>query len=94
VIEAVAHHHAPQLVRQTGFDVLAALVMARALTGTDDTEAFQGAVPADARAGPDYLEALGAPFSWDEAVRRAGLAVPSGETCRERVIEAASVMRR
>jgi putative nucleotidyltransferase with HDIG domain len=40
VVEAVAHHHQPERVTQTEFDVLSALVMAHSLVGTDDACAF------------------------------------------------------
>jgi putative nucleotidyltransferase with HDIG domain len=77
IVEAVAHHHTPERVRQKEFDVLAALAVAHALSGTDDATAFQGAVPPDPGVGPAYLEALGAPFNWDEAVQRTASSVQS-----------------
>lgn len=77
VVEAVAHHHAPGPLRQGQFDVLAAVAVAHALAGSDDTSAFSGSLAPDHGVGPDYLEAVAAPFSWEEAVQRAG-------TCLER----------
>ncbi|MFL6604880.1 MAG: response regulator [Steroidobacteraceae bacterium] len=45
VVEAVAHHHQPERVIQTEFDVLSALVMGHSLVGVDDA-AFFSAVAA------------------------------------------------
>jgi HD-like signal output (HDOD) protein len=71
VIEAVAHHHAPERPRAAQFDVLAALAVAIALSGTDDTDACRSGPPRSQVIGPQYLLALGGPFDWSEAETRA-----------------------
>jgi len=71
VIEAVAHHHEPERVRSGRFEVLPALAVALALSGTDDGDAFRIAPPRSETVGPSYLRGLGAPFSWNEAEARA-----------------------
>ena len=73
VVEAVAHHHAPTRVKQSGFDVLAALTVAVALAATDETAPFHRSLAPDNQVGADYLESLAAPFDWTEARHRAGL---------------------
>jgi putative nucleotidyltransferase with HDIG domain len=70
VVEAVAHHHQPERVTQTEFDVLGALVLGHSLVHADDASAVSSAVPPDPRVDPGYLLAVQAPFSRDEAVRR------------------------
>jgi HD-like signal output (HDOD) protein len=79
VIAAVAHHHAPQEICQSGFDAVAAVVIAHALADAGDTTAFQGQVPASTCVDAEYLERLGAPFGWDEAARRAAQCLQSPE---------------
>lgn len=79
VVEAVAHHHAPQRVAQKEFDVLAALAVAHALAGFDDTSAFGGPLAHDQTVDAAYLESLGAPFSWEEASLRARECLSSKE---------------
>lgn len=71
VIEAVAHHHEPERARSGQFDVLAALAVALALSGTDDGDAFRVAPPPAQTVGPSYLKGVRAPFSWNEAEARA-----------------------
>ena len=71
VIEAVAHHHEPETFRSGTFDVLSALAVSAALSGTDDGDAFRVAPPRGETVGPAYLQGLGAPFSWNEAEARA-----------------------
>ncbi|HEX4267355.1 MAG TPA: HDOD domain-containing protein [Steroidobacteraceae bacterium] len=71
VIEAVAHHHEPERGRTGRFEVLSALAVALALSGTDDGDAFRVAPPRAETVGPFYLQGLGAPFSWSEAEARA-----------------------
>ena len=78
VIEAVAHHHAPQRVTQTDFDVLAALAVAHSLTEPAETHAFDGELVADQKIGADYLESLNAPFDWAEAERRVRESLDAG----------------
>jgi HD-like signal output (HDOD) protein len=70
VIEAVAHHHEPQRVSQSYFDVLAALTIAQSLIRVDDGSAFDVAVPPDSRVDENYLRSVKAPFGWSEAQRR------------------------
>jgi putative nucleotidyltransferase with HDIG domain len=70
VIEAVAHHHEPQRVSQSYFDVLAALTIAQSLVRADDGRAFDVAVPAGSRVDENYLKSVKAPFDWNEAQRR------------------------
>jgi len=78
VIEAVAHHHEPERIHSGRFDVLSALAVALALSGTDDSDAFRVATPRAATVGPVYLKGLEAPFTWNEAETRAAacLAAP------------------
>lgn len=71
VVEAVAHHHEPERVRGGRFDVLSALAVALALSGTDDGDAFRVAPPRAETVGPSYLKGLEAPFTWNEAEARA-----------------------
>lgn len=71
VIEAVARHHEPERIASGRFDVLSALVVALALSGTDDGDAFRVAPPRAETVGPAYLKGLEAPFTWSEAEARA-----------------------
>ena len=80
IVEAVAHHHTPQRVAQTGFDVLAVLAVAGALAPCDDAEAFPDSVPRDPKVGSSYLESVGAPFGWPEAERRAAACFTMGKS--------------
>jgi putative nucleotidyltransferase with HDIG domain len=70
VVEAVAHHHQPERVAHSTFDVLAAVVISHSLARTDDASAFGTAVPHDPKIDPSYLTAVHAPFDWNEATRR------------------------
>lgn len=70
VIEAVAHHHLPQRVAQSEFDVLAAVALAHAFVEGDDASAFGTRLSADPRVDSGYLASIRAPFDWDECVRR------------------------
>jgi putative nucleotidyltransferase with HDIG domain len=79
VVEAVAHHHQPERVSQTDFDVLGALVIGQSLVAVDDTCVFSAAVPPDARIDSRYLLAVKAPFNWEEAVRRVAETTVSAE---------------
>ena len=79
VIEAVAHHHEPQRVSQSYFDVLAALTIAQSLVRADDGSAFDVAVPADSRIDESYLISVKAPFDWSEAQRRVADTIESEE---------------
>ena len=70
VVEAVAHHHQPERVAHSSFDVLAAVVIGHSLAPTDDASAFGTAIPPDPKVDPSYLIAVNAPFDWNEATRR------------------------
>lgn len=71
VVEAVAHHHRPEGVRLGKFDVVAALAVAMALSGTDDSDAFLETTPRSSSVKESYLNGLDAPFTWSEAEERA-----------------------
>ncbi|MFZ0552681.1 MAG: hypothetical protein WAM21_17915 [Steroidobacteraceae bacterium] len=58
-------------MRSGRFEVLSALAVALAFSGTDDSDAFRIAPPRTETVGPSYLQGLGAPFSWNEAEARA-----------------------
>jgi hypothetical protein len=77
--DLVAHHHEPQRVSQSYFDVLAALTIAQSLVHVDDGSAFGGAVPADSRVNESYLISVKAPFGWSEAQRRVAVTTESEE---------------
>jgi HD-like signal output (HDOD) protein len=70
VVEAVAHHHQPQRVVHTEFDVLGALVIGHALATGDETTVVPTARTPDPGIDASYLLAVHAPFDWDQAVRR------------------------
>ena len=69
VIEAVAHHHTPERVQQTGYDLLGALALAHTLTRHEsaDESALELHEPCVDEA---YFAALNPPFEWSEAVAR------------------------
>lgn len=71
IVEAVARHHAPQSVRIAKFDVLGALVVGMALSGTDDSDVFIRSPPRSGGVRDSYLESLDAPFTWSQAEERA-----------------------
>ena len=70
VVEAVAHHHRPE-GRTHEFDALAALAVAIALTGEDDSAGGARALEPSPVVKPAFLGTLAAPLAWDEAARRA-----------------------
>lgn len=70
IVEAVARHHTPQSVRIAKFDVLAALTVAMALSGTDDSDVFLRTPPRGGSVEESYLEGLDAPFTWSQAEER------------------------
>jgi HD-like signal output (HDOD) protein/ActR/RegA family two-component response regulator len=80
VIEAVAHHHLPQRVAQSEFDVLAAVAVAHAFVESDDASAFGTRLGADPRVDASYLKSISAPFDWDECVRRVNAKSRKSET--------------
>lgn len=70
IIEAVAHHHAPQRIPQTRFDVLAAVAIAHSLSDSQDTNVWdEPTIPHDV-VDAAYLASIDAPFDWAEAQRR------------------------
>lgn len=71
LIEAIAFQHGSERIEQTHFDLLAALVTARALVYADTPNAFGVLETADRPIDDDYLRGLDAPFDWAEAQRRA-----------------------
>jgi putative nucleotidyltransferase with HDIG domain len=79
VVEAVAHHHQPERVTQTEFDVLAALVIGHSLAATDDASIFGAGVPPDPKVDARYVLAVKAPIDWEEATRRVAAATESEE---------------
>jgi hypothetical protein len=79
VVEAVAHHHQPERVTQTQFDVLSALVIGHSLVTSDDASAFIISVPSDPKIDSRYLLAAKTPFDWAEAVRRVAATTVPGE---------------
>ncbi len=80
VVEAVAHHHRPMRVKSTGFDALSALAVAMALTGGDDSDGCARNLQPSTTVGPEYLEQLGSPLSWQGAESRA-------RACLERIAQ-------
>lgn len=70
IVEAVARHHTPEGVRTVKFDVLPALAIAMALSGTDDSDVFLRTPPRSSGVQESYLETLEAPFTWGQAERR------------------------
>jgi len=68
----------PGNVRRSGFDVLTALAVAGALAPEDDAGAGVG-LPPDTRVDSEYLTAVGAPFGWVEAERRAAECLKNGD---------------
>jgi putative nucleotidyltransferase with HDIG domain len=79
VVEAVAHHHQPERVTQTEFDVLAALVIGHSLAATDDASVFGAGVPPDPKVDARYVLAVKAPIDWEEATRRVAATTESEE---------------
>jgi HD-like signal output (HDOD) protein len=78
VIEAVAHHHLPQRVPSSDFDVLAALAVAHSLT-PGDSATFNADLPADSRIDESYFVSVNAPIDWTEAQRRVTVTLQSFE---------------
>jgi putative nucleotidyltransferase with HDIG domain len=71
IVEAVARHHTPEGVRIGKFDVLPALAVAMALSGTDDSDVFRQTTPRSTGVKESYLEGLDTPFTWSQAEERA-----------------------
>jgi HD-like signal output (HDOD) protein len=70
VIEAVAFQDCRQRVRQTRFDVLAALVTAQTLQATGEPLVRGTVERCEAGVDARYLQTLQAPFDWAEAQQR------------------------
>lgn len=80
IIEAIAFQNSPRHVPQTEFDLLAALVAAKALVSADTPTPF-GVIETPAEDIDDtYLGPLNAPFDWAEAQRRAADSSEEGIT--------------
>jgi HD-like signal output (HDOD) protein len=62
LIEAVAHHHAPEVVAHSEFDLLSLLSIATALTSQDGEVA-----KIDDATSEQYLQTVHAPFTWAKA---------------------------
>ena len=71
VVEAVAHHHRPGRVKSAGLDALAALAVAMALTGDDDSDGCARSLLPCPIVDAAYLDALGSTLTWQEAKARA-----------------------
>jgi len=71
IVEAIARHHTPEAVRIGKFDVLPALAVAMALSGTDDSDVFLKTTPRSNGVKESYLGSLDAPFTWSQAEERA-----------------------
>jgi HD-like signal output (HDOD) protein len=72
LVEAIAHHHTPELVGVTRFNTLSALAAALALSGTDDSDAFSSPPRRNGVVGQAFFERLeGIPFDWVDAEKLA-----------------------
>jgi HD-like signal output (HDOD) protein/ActR/RegA family two-component response regulator len=71
IIEAVAFQHAPQLVAQSEYDLLAILATAKTLALDGMPNAFGVNERVEGTIDESYLQSLHAPFDWREAQRRA-----------------------
>jgi HD-like signal output (HDOD) protein len=80
VVEAVAHHHRPTRVKSVGLDSLAALAVAMALTGGDDSDGCARNLLPSPLVGAEYLEGLQSGLTWGDAASRAA-------ACLERIAE-------
>ena len=70
IVEAVAFHHNPRCVRQSEFDVLAALTVAHKICDSAALPALGGVPDLASAVDAEYLSSLRAPFDWGEAERR------------------------
>jgi HD-like signal output (HDOD) protein len=72
LVEAIAHHHTPELVGVTRFNTLSALAAALALSGTDDSDAFSTPPRRNGVVGQEFFERLeGIPCDWVDAEKLA-----------------------
>ena len=68
LVEAIAHHHTPERASVRRFNTLSALAVAVALSGTDDSDAFDSPPRRNLLVGEAFFEQLeGAPFDWVDA---------------------------
>jgi HD-like signal output (HDOD) protein len=68
LVEAIAYHHTPERAAVRRFNTLSALAAALALSGTDDSDAFQSPPRRNDVVGQDFFDQLdGSPFDWVEA---------------------------
>lgn len=70
LLEAVAFHHSPSLAPQSEFDLLAAVAVSQAIAAASEAPRPDAPGQATPQVGESYLAAVGAPFTWEEAVRR------------------------
>ncbi len=83
LVEAVAYHHAPERLPVRRFNTLAALVVALALAGTDDSDAFKVLPRRNNVVGRDFLDQIkDSPFVWSDAARIAAACLSSVENLR------------
>lgn len=78
VIEAVAHHHAPQMVKQDGLDVLATVSIAIALVAEVEAKGASRPDPAAAHVGAEYAAAAGLDTPWDTLLEQAAAVLADG----------------
>jgi HD-like signal output (HDOD) protein len=72
LVEAIAHHHTPELAGVRRFNALSALAVALALSGTDDSDAFATPPRRNGVIGEEFYEQLeGCPFDWVDAEKLA-----------------------
>jgi HD-like signal output (HDOD) protein len=72
LVEAIAHHHTPEVVGVTRFNTLTALAAALALSGTDDSDAFSTPPRRNGVVGQAFFERLeGIPCDWVDAEKLA-----------------------
>lgn len=70
LVEAVAYHHAPQLVTQHSFDLLGILAVAHSLLDPQGTQTLQLSSEMTPCVDADYFAGLNPPYDWQEAQRR------------------------
>jgi HD-like signal output (HDOD) protein len=80
VVDAVAHHHRPTRVKSAGLDSLAALAVATALTGGDDSDGCARNLLPSPVVNAQYLEGLHSDLTWGDAASRAA-------DCLERIAQ-------
>jgi HD-like signal output (HDOD) protein len=78
VIEAVAHHHAPQMVKQDGLDVLAAVSIAIALVAEVEAKGASRPDRAAAHVGAEYAAAAGLDTPWGTLLEQAAAVLADG----------------